>query len=105
LANKTQAKAVIDSAAALVKTDVDNLPVGVDISTGSMMFTPTRWELRLNATTQAAADTLATQIETALTAALRPWQEKRGGSRADDGVSAKFITITTSTGSYTILGF
>jgi hypothetical protein len=106
LANKTQAKAAIDAAVTSIKADIDNiLPVGVDITDGSITFNPTRWGFKLNATTQAAADTLATSIETALTAAARPWTETRGGKRSDDGAVGKFTQIGTTLATYTIKGF
>lgn len=108
MANKTQAKAAVDAGATAIKADIDNiLPVGVDIVDGVVTFSPTKWNMKLNATTQGAADTLATAIETALTGAARTWTEIRGGRRlspTEDGVP-KFIRINSTLASYEIRGF
>lgn len=108
MANKTQAKAAVDNGAAQIKSDIDNtLPVGVDITSGSVVFGPGNnifWYYNLNATTQAAADTLATNIKTQLTSQTRTFTETRTGRRYDDG-SGKSIVIVGPAASYTIKGY
>lgn len=108
MANKTQAKAAVDNGATQIKSDIDNtLPVGVDITSGSVIFGPgsnIAWFYSLNATTQAAADTLATNIKTNLTNAARTFTETRNGRRStDDG--GKSIVIVSTLASYTIKGY
>ncbi len=105
MATKAQAKAAIDAAVVNIKADIDNiLPVGVDITDGSISFNPTHWQFKLNATTQGAADTLATAIETALVTASRTFTETRDGRRANDP-SGKSISISSTLAGYTIRGF
>ena len=107
MANKTQAKAAVDNGAAQIKSDIDNaLPVGVDITSGSVVFGPgaaISWYYNLNATTQAAADTLATSIKSALTTAGRAFTETRYGRRYSD--DSKSIVIVSAIASYTIKGY
>jgi hypothetical protein len=105
LANKTQAKAAIDAANVAIKDDIDNrLPVGVDITNGNLSFNPTRWQMVLNTTSQATADSWTTSIEAALTLQGKTWLETRGGRRGDD-TTGKYIMIASNPATYVIKGF
>lgn len=108
MANRTQAKAAVDNGATQIKSDIDNiLPAGVDITSGSVIFGPgaaISWFYNLNATTQATADTLATNIKTALASAARTFTETRTGRREGDG-GGKSIMIVSALASYTIKGY
>ena len=86
MANKTQAKAVIDSAVVLWKSDIDNiLPTGVNIKDGSATFGPTRWTWILDAGgSSSTAESWITSITGALTTAARTFVVRRSGRRADD---------------------
>ena len=104
---KTQAKTAIDNAAAAIKADIDNvLPVGVDITDGNVIFNPTKWFIRMNATTQATADSWGTTIKTNLTNAGRAftYRDQRGRREVDSGVP-KSIVIDTALAVYTITGY
>lgn len=104
---KNQAKTVIDNSAVAIKADIDNiLPVGVDITTGNVVFTPTKWYIRMNATTQATADSWANTIKTNLAAASRPFVFRDYRGRRDgESASPKYIEISTDLAIYTINGY
>lgn len=76
MANKTQAKAVIDAAVVDMKDDIDNiLPVGVNITKGSLEGAPTHYAFFLDAGgLQATADSWLASIQSALTTAGRTFQ-------------------------------
>lgn len=104
MANKTQSKAAIDSAAVAVKADIDNiLPVGINIVDGRIDFNPTRWGFRLDAGgSPSTAESWITSITASLTSASRSFVVKRGGRRADDPTNEGF-RIETVLAVYTIV--
>ena len=104
MANKTQAKAAIDSAVTAIKADIDDiLPTGVNITDGRIDFAPTRWGFRLDAGgSPSTAESWITSITIALTAASRTFIIKRSGRRADDPTNDGF-RIETQFAVYTIV--
>jgi hypothetical protein len=104
MANKTQAKAVIDAAVVLWKNDIDNiLPIGVNIKDGQATFGPTRWSWILDAGgSSTTAESLITSIVAALTTAGRASVVKRSGRRTDDS-SGDGYRIETQLAVYTII--
>lgn len=103
MANKTQAKALVDAAATALKNDIDTiLPVGVNIIDGIINFNPTNWQLKLNGETEANAVTVATAIATNLAAAGRPNRTFRTGRRADDS-QLKVITVSSVLATYYVV--
>lgn len=109
MANKTQAKAAIDSAATAIKADIDNiLPVGVNIEDGSISFAPLRWKLVLDAGgSLVTADSWLATIVSNLTAASRTSTVGRF-RRISDGVvnlGDKVYLIHTELASYKIKNF
>lgn len=73
MANKTQAKTAIDNAGTSAKSDIDTiLPVGVNITDGSISFNPTKYVVHVNTGTNIQdAVNMATTISTNLTNASR----------------------------------
>lgn len=87
MANKTQAKAAIDSAVIDIKNDIDNiLPIGVNINDGSVSFNPTRYVIQLDAgNNSATALSWFNSIKANLISAARPnFIEFRSDRRNDD---------------------
>lgn len=105
---KNQAKTAIDNAGTAIKADIDNiLPVGVDITYGSITFAPTKWYIKLNATTQATADSWANTIKTNLAAASRSFivKDYRGRRDGEGSNFTKYIEISTDLALYQIFGY
>ena len=65
MATRAQAKAAIDTAATSAKAKIDTLPSTVNIVDGGITFAPTGLAIVMNETTIAAAEALATAIQTA----------------------------------------
>lgn len=80
--------------------------MGVDISSGQVIFNPTKWFILMNATSQATADSWRDTIKTNLTSAARPFTvTDQRGRRADDSGRPKSVTIDTALAVYTIQGY
>lgn len=107
MSTKVQAKAAIDAAVVLAKSDIDNiLPATVNILDGSINFNPNKFTFLLDGGgTLAAANTLLNTIKTNLTAAARnPIVTGNQGRRgADPKAADKQIIITTALVVYTII--
>ena len=105
MANKTQAKAAVDSAAAAIKADIDaTLPTGVDIRDGKINFNPTTWQLQMNAGNLTNADSWLATVKANLTTQARPfivdlWR------RTSDGTTEKTYRIVTTQATYFIVNF
>ena len=105
MANKTAAKAAVDSAAAAIKADIDNiLPTGVDIRDGEVQFNPTTWQLKMNAGNLTNADSWLATIKTNLTTAGRTYTVDTW-RRQVDGVTEKTYRIVTAQAMYFIVNF
>ncbi len=102
MATKPQAKTAIDNTVVLIKADIDNiLPAGVNISDGSISFSPSRWTIILTVADLPAAETLATGIIANLTLAGKASTLDRR-RRGEDQRS--FFIVTSNT-TYKIIGF
>jgi len=105
---KTQAKAAVDNAAAAIKNDIDNtLPVGVDITDGNISFAPNHYFIRMNATTQAIADSWVATIKTNLQNQSRTFTARdfRGRREGESPGFTKYIEIVTTIATYIIIGY
>ena len=107
MATKAQAKAAIDSAATAIKADIDNIPpANVNIVDGRVDFNPTRWAIQFTVVDLAAAQSLSSSIQTALTSAGRSFTVSSFlGRRTEDSSVPKMIQIVTQLAIYRITGF
>jgi len=102
--NKTQAKAAVDAAATACKSDVDNiLPVGVNITSGSILFNPTKSFYLMLAPDEATLNAWATTIYNNLvTAARNPSQPMGAGRRKSEDILNRAVVIDCATASFRI---
>jgi uncharacterized membrane protein len=96
MANKTQAKAAVDAAGTAIKTDIDNiLPATPNITTGEVLFSPTKWVIIMDAAhVSATADSWLSTIVTNLTAASRTSTVLRRGRRGEDPQGQEIVIQT-----------
>jgi hypothetical protein len=96
---KNQAKTAIDNAGTAAKSDIDTiLPVGVNITDGSISFVPTKYVIHVNTGGNISdAVTMATTISANLTAASRPntivYQRRTDDGRKAILVSEQSLTV------------
>jgi len=104
---KTQAKVAVSAAATAANTDIDNtLPVGVDITDGSITFAPTRYFFELNAVDSTTATSWSTTIQANLTTQARAFTIRQQlGRRGDDAGVVKEIVIVSALATYRIKNF
>lgn len=104
MATRTQVKALIDSLATQVKTDIDNtLPAGVNIVGGDLTPSPAGWVITMDSGANINdAVTLVNTITTNLTNQSRTYSITYNRRTAD---GTKNIAVIASPAVYRIIGF
>lgn len=100
MATRTQAKAAIDNATAIIKGDIDTLPADVGIVEGRIEFGPMRYYLKMNTLDKAIAEGWASAIM-----ATRPTARIRREGQYVDDEKENVITIRANQSTYVITGF
>lgn len=107
MATKPQAKTAIDNAVTDMKADIDTiLPIGINITDGSLSFNPTRYTIQLDAGGNGAtALSWLTSIQTNLTNAGRTnFRVVRTDRRSDD-IGKKVIGVVETKVTILIVNF
>jgi len=101
---KNQAKTAIDAAALACKSDIDNiLPVGINITSGSILFNPTKSYYLMLAPDEATLNAWATTIyNNLITAARNPSLPMSSGRRKSEDILNRAVVIDCATATFRI---